>query len=181
MTSGYHCARCGAPPRDDYPFRCADCGRALGICSNDACGFGVRLFESADPIDCDGCGYAQALPEEEERLKPVRDRLMLAMERQLEALRQMESRSGPIYERAREGSRVVSEAYRAAGRPRDVTRVRGPDGWQYVHQVGRGHGFQRFEPATEEEWRAWDAWCRERERLRERLRPVGNPDEPARP
>ena len=56
----------------------------------------------------------------------------------LHALSLLLERSGPIYDLAHERSRIVSEAYRAAGRPRDINRYPGPDGWRYVHQVKRG-------------------------------------------
>ena len=56
------------------------------------------------------------------------DRLVAGASRQCEALRQMEERSGPIYEIVRERSRIVSAAYKAAGRPRDVTAIDTSDG-----------------------------------------------------
>ena len=155
---------CDGPPREDYQFACADCGRALGICAD--CGFCVRFFRSDSPDDCHGCGYAPLTPAEKERLRPLHGHMQSAIARQFDVLRQMVERSGPIYELARERSRIISEAYRAAGRPRDVTMIRTPEGWSYVHRVGHGHRYVRDDPATEPEWRAWRAWCSERERLR---------------
>ena len=71
----------------------------------------------------------------------------------------------------RELSRIVAEAYKAAGRPRQVTRVwtrRG--GWgECLHRIRSGPRRYEYEPATEAEWRAWSAWVVERDRLREQL------------
>lgn len=55
----------------------------------------------------------------------VEDRLHRALSRQFDALGQMQERSGPIYEQARARSRIVSEAYKAAGSPRKVVRLLG--------------------------------------------------------
>jgi len=115
-----------------------------------------------------GGAYAPLSPEEEEQESLARERFTAAMDRQAEAFTQMRARSGPIYDLARERSRIVSEAYRAAGRPRDVTASRTRNGWTYEHKVGHG-STARLEPATEDEWTAWVAWCRERERLRREL------------
>jgi DNA-directed RNA polymerase subunit RPC12/RpoP len=69
MTTDYRCAMCGGLPREATPFNCADCGRPLGTCAD--CGWAVRLFQTEDPMDCDGCGYGPMAPEEEERRQPV--------------------------------------------------------------------------------------------------------------
>ena len=102
--------------------------------------------------------------------RPERDRLDAAIARQFAALKQMTERSGPIYELAREPSRIISDAYRAAGRPRAVSALGTRDGWVYVHRITRGPRKWQDETATEAEWRAWRAWCSARERLRRTLR-----------
>ncbi len=124
---------------------------------------------SDDPRDCNGCGYAPLSPEEEERLRPERERFMAAIARQFEVLRQMQERSGPIYELARERSRIISEAYQAAGRPRRVSLVHSPHGLAYVFHVRRGGKWNHSEPATRDDADAWYGWWRERERLRRKL------------
>jgi hypothetical protein len=79
----------------------------------------------------------------------------------------MMARSGPIYEQSRRLSRIVSNAYRAAGRPRDVGRRRTAEGWTYFHRVTKGARRYELEAATEEEWRRWSLWEIERDRLRD--------------
>jgi hypothetical protein len=69
-------------------------------------------------------------------------------------------------ERGRELSGIVAAAYRAAGRPRRVVRLWKGD---FVHEVRSGSRRYEYEPATEAEWDAWQAWQRERARLRQEL------------
>ena len=103
----------------------------------------------------------------EERTR-AHERSLAAAKRQGDALRQMMTRSGPLYELARQRSRVVSEAYRAAGRPPAIRPIHGRDGRTYVRKVGRGRHWH-YEPATQDEWEAWQAWLRQRARLRKQL------------
>jgi hypothetical protein len=88
----------------------------------------------------------------------------------LDNLQQMRDRSGPQYELSQQRSRIVADAYRAAGSPRHVSKVRTPTGWEYRHIVTRGPRRGELEPATEEDWRAWHAWAGIRFQLRAELR-----------
>jgi hypothetical protein len=178
----YRCAMCGGAPRDDGRFDCVVCERPFGICAD--CGWCVRFFESDNPKDCDGCGYAPMTPEEEERTRPERERLVAAMSRVIQAVTQMQARSGPYYELAHERSRIISEAYRAARKPRKVSMVLGCHPRAYVFHVRRGDTYHQ-EPATQADADAWYAWWRERDRLRRELgmsrgqgRPVAGRDAP---
>jgi DNA-directed RNA polymerase subunit RPC12/RpoP len=151
----YRCAICGGQARDREPFDCSFCGRPLGICADANCGWCVRLFETDDPGDCEGCGYVpldQLSAEARVAYERAIARLSAAAARQSDAHRQMEARSGPVYEVSRERSRLISEAWRAFGSPHrpqhfDITRP--PD------------------PTTPEgrAWHAWRAWRREKARL----------------
>lgn len=161
-ANGHRCARCQGVAREGYLFTCAECGRQLGECAD--CGWCVRLFDTDNPADCDGCGYAPLSPEEEERRRPEGERLGAAIARQFDAMSQMTQRSGPVYETARQRSRIVREAYRAAGSPCHVIAVHTPAGLRFMRYVAPPK--VASEPATDEEWQAWQAWCRERERLR---------------
>lgn len=157
------CAACGSRPQVGERVDCSDCGRPLGICDNRDCGWCVRLFESDDARDCLNCGYGwDPLPPEEEERRAV------PLRRQMEAYAQMVQRSGSLYELARERSRIVTEAYRAAGRPRKVSLTRTHEGWQHMFHIGRGHESQA-EPATKQDADAWYAWARQRDRLRRKL------------
>ncbi len=55
-SNDYRCAVCGATPGDGARFDCAACGRPLTACANPNCGWGVRLFDTDDPTDCEVCG-----------------------------------------------------------------------------------------------------------------------------
>ena len=79
-----------------------------------------------------------------------------------EARRQMEQRQGPLYELSKANSRIISEAWRAAGSPRK------PPG-SGLQKSASGH----LERTETPEWRAWRAWIRERERLRRENRMRG--------
>lgn len=92
------------------------------------------------------------------------DPLHAALERQWDNWTQMTDRSGPIYATAKERSRAVAEAYRAAGSPPHVTS--GPQPLLYAPWKARGEQI----PATPEQAAAWRAWTSERERLRRELR-----------
>ena len=109
-----------------------------------------------------GGGQAPLTPEEQVQARLAGERLTAALARQKDALKQMRERTGPIYELARERSRIIGEAYRAAGSPRHVAMVRGPDGWHIMRIVGRG-AHTRYEPSTETEWRAWRTWASDRD------------------
>jgi hypothetical protein len=82
--------------------------------------------------------------------------------RVLENIQQMTARSGPIYECARERSRIVSAAWRQAGRPRRVITLWTVDGPTYWVEKADGSR----EAASAEQAKAWGAWVRARARLR---------------
>ena len=144
---------------EDSRFECPTCGRPTGTCSNCAA-WPVRLFESDQPRDCDFC-VDEYDPEVEARVR---------LEHKLKR-----ERAG-LVDRSRaesqELSRIVAEAYKAADRPRQVTRVwtrRG--GWgECLHRIRSGARRYEYEPATEAEWKAWSTWVVERDRFREELR-----------
>ena len=87
-----------------------------------------------------------------------------AMRRQIEATLQMERRSGPYYEASRSRSRIVNEAWKAAGSPRHV-RVSSRHG-QRVYYV---HTAQDVIDVSEDEWQAWRKWVHAREKLRREI------------
>lgn len=91
-----------------------------------------------------------------------------AFGRQMAAYTQMKQRSGPIYENARTRSRTISEAWRAAGRPRRVHRAWRGGVPYYVFWSEHGDP-KTWEPATEAEVTAWYRWWRERDGLRREL------------
>jgi hypothetical protein len=141
----------------------------MGACS--VCAFWpVRLFVSDDAHDCDTCADVPMTPEEEERTRPERERLVPSMTRIAEAVTQMQARKGPYYDLAKERSRIVAAAYKAAGSPRKVgaTWVGNPIRTVPVFVVRNG-GSYRLEPATQADKDAWHAWVRERDRLRRQL------------
>ncbi len=86
-------------------------------------------------------------------------------------MRQMQERSGPEYELATERSRIVNAAWRAVGRPSRVSRVHVQGGIEYRFTGGGER--RRTEPATLDDWNAWQAWQRQRERLRAQVRAGG--------
>jgi hypothetical protein len=92
------------------------------------------------------------------------EHLRAALGRQMAAMSQMVNRSGPIYDTARERSRIVHEAWRAAGSPRHVQRIHTADGVRYFTDP------PARTLATEAQSAAWNAWRRERDRLRRELR-----------
>jgi hypothetical protein len=96
-------------------------------------------------------------------------RVTAAFGRQMAACKQMRERSGPIYEAACERSRVISGAWRAAGSPRLVHRVR--RGGVSCYVFWSEHSDPRtWEPATDAQVTAWYSWWRARDRLRRSLR-----------
>lgn len=103
-------------------------------------------------------------------------RLESAVRRTMARQRQMQERSGPEYELAVEHSRVINAAWRAFGSPRRVSRVHAADGLAYRF-TGRG-GRWGSEPATLDDWNAWQGWQRERARLRAQVR-AGSPTKAA--
>jgi hypothetical protein len=91
-----------------------------------------------------------------------------ALGRQMAALRQMATRQGPYYESARERSRIVSSAYRAAGSPQRISMRVGPDRkvrWYFARDKYVADPL----PAPQADVDRWYAWCRERDRLRKEL------------
>jgi hypothetical protein len=92
------------------------------------------------------------------------ERLNAALDRQSAVWQQMTDRSGPVYDTAKERSRAVADAYRAAGSPARVTT--GPQPLLYGPLKARGEQI----PATPAQAAAWRAWTAERERLRRELR-----------
>lgn len=82
-------------------------------------------------------------------------RVMASKARMDDARQQMMRRAGPLYERARYLSGILSDAYRAAGSPRR------PHGSRF--QVSATGELQRMDTP---EWEAWGAWVQQRERLR---------------
>ena len=99
-------------------------------------------------------------------------RIATALGRQMAAVKQMQDRSGPIYETARARSRISSEAWRAAGSPRPVHRVRRDGVPTYVFWSNHGDPMTWL-PASDAEVAAWYAWWRERDRLRRDVRAAG--------
>ncbi len=82
-------------------------------------------------------------------------RVMASKARMDDARQQMMRRAGPLYERARYLSGILSDAYRAAGSPPK------PAGSRF--QLSATGELQRLETP---EWQAWGAWLQLRERLR---------------
>lgn len=125
--------------------RCDECGRGpLSECSNPNCGLIVRLFASAS--DCDSCGVAPRDSEREARLlaeygpcpscggptSALGKRCWrCGLERMLTQFKQQRERSAPGYDRMVERSRIMHEAWRAAGRPAKLQRtlIRSGDNW----------------------------------------------------
>jgi hypothetical protein len=97
------------------------------------------------------------------------DRVTASMQRQMAAMKQMVERTGPIYEIARERSRMMHAAWRAAGSPPHVHQVRIAGGCRYVTWT-RAADPATWKPATDAEVKAWYTWWRERDRLRRGLR-----------
>lgn len=80
-----------------------------------------------------------------------------------ETVRQMKARSGLYYDRSRSLSKLVSAAWMQAGSPRHVCRTWGKPPTYWIRTGGREI------QVGEDDWIAWDAWVRERERLRQEL------------
>lgn len=162
MQTEYRCKKCGGNPGDDESFDCPTCRRPIGLCAE--CGWPLWLSQGADLPDCDECvAFEGALLSREEQ-----EQKRLEWEKRSERARLIRESTNA---RGRQLSAIVAEAYRAAGRPRKVTRVwtrRG--GWgECLHMIESGPRRYEYEPATEAEWRAWSAWVIERDRLREQL------------
>jgi hypothetical protein len=104
-------------------------------------------------------------PEAAQQAAQAADRFAASVARVLECVEQMAQRSGPIYERARERSRFMSAAWRAAGRPRRIHELWTAEGITYRI---REHG--SWLPASPEQVDAWHAWLRKRDQLRRELR-----------
>lgn len=172
MVTDYHCPTCGhALVADEEWVDCAECGRPIGACPD--CGWVGRLFSSDDPHDCEACGA----PRDPEASRLAMKRLNRSIARMDDAIRQMHARSGPVYERATAGSRMIAAAYRAAGRPRRVymvTESDGAGGWKHTpYFKRRGERFPA-EPATEADAVTWDTWVRQRTQLRQGLNERGS-------
>jgi hypothetical protein len=82
-------------------------------------------------------------------------RVMASKARMDDAREQMKRRAGPLYERARYLSGILSDAYRAAGSPRR------PPGSRF--QLSATGELRRLDTP---EWQAWSAWVQQREQLR---------------
>jgi hypothetical protein len=76
----------------------------------------------------------------------------------------MRKRSGPHYDLATERGRITKAAWRAAGSPVRLQRVRG--GRWYLYASWKRGDRQEATPA---QVAAWEAWCPERFRLRREL------------
>jgi hypothetical protein len=97
---------------------------------------------------------AAGLPNDE----TSRKRIAASKQRMVEARRQMEQHTGPLYDISVSRSQVISDAYRAAGSP---PKPRGP-----AFQLSETGALERVDTP---EWRAWRAWLPVRERLRRDL------------
>jgi hypothetical protein len=75
----------------------------------------------ADLVTMDSGGWRR-LPPPSPQQAAAMARLRDGLRRQLDAERQMRKRGGPLYQLSKERSRVISEAWRAAGRPQDPRR-----------------------------------------------------------
>jgi hypothetical protein len=89
---------------------------------------------------------------------PALRRLKASMARMVDAQRQMEQRAGPVYDLSVSRSRVVSDAYRAAGSP-----PKPPGSPFQFSETGL------LERGDTPEWQAWRAWLQIREQLRREL------------
>ena len=160
------CKVCATTPDDSERFDCPTCGRLVNICPT--CGRWLRLFESEDPRDCEVCEseHAQRTAEEDDRQRLLTERFVSGFVRTSEDINQMRERSGPLYDESRRLGKIVADAYRAAGRPRQVVKL-----WRggYAHPVRTGPFHHDLEPATEAEWSAWQAWVEERRRIRREI------------
>lgn len=94
------------------------------------------------------------------------DPLQSALERLWDNWTQIMSRSGPIYVTAKERSKAVADAYRAAGSPAKVYGALG----SAAHLAAPWDREKRIVPATPEQAAAWRAWTSKRERLRRELK-----------
>lgn len=191
-TGGPRCAACGGPSTGTVEIeRCHECGRGPNSsCADPVCGWMVRLFASDDPADCDNCGRRSRDPDDDARLlaangpcpdcggprhTPDRRCMTCSLRRMVEQHKQMEERSGPQYELAKQRSRLMSDAWRAAGSPARLTCVihghTDENGWTgqirwYVHRA-----YKRGElvEATPDQLTAWRAWQTDSRRLRREL------------
>lgn len=75
---------------------------------------------------------------------------------------QMKARSGPMYELSRERSRLISEAWRAAGRPK---RPRGA----FRGISGSGKKLYGAPDRTTAEWQVWREWLHQKTALYRKL------------
>jgi hypothetical protein len=167
----HRCAACGGPRADTDAIDCAECGRPLGVCADPDCGWFVRLFQSDDAADCENCGWREKDPNEDARLlatngpcpdcggprhSPDGRCLSCSTRRSADVRRQMRERSGPWCERSTARGRIVYAAWRAAGSPQ---RPRGP---LIGCAVLTGRPVYAAPAKDTAEWRAWQAWQRER-------------------
>jgi len=133
----------------------------------------------ADLVTMDDSGWRRVLPPSPGHAASLPE-AQGANGREVDTVRPIQDRSGPLHALSRERSRIVHEAWRAAGRPRHVSRVMGPDGPRYVLHATKFRGAAR-EFVTEDEWRAWSDWAAKRYRLRRELgwggvgQPIGVP------
>jgi hypothetical protein len=88
-----------------------------------------------------------------------------AKARVVETQKQMIDRAGPIYEISKARSKIVSDAWKAAGGPRRVYRVGwGADTSRFCVRSGKAEI-----EVGEAEYQRWQAWVSERERLRREI------------
>ena len=92
----------------------------------------------------------------------ARDRLGDMIRRISDTQHQMRARSGPIYELARERSRIITAAWREAGSP---VRPRGA----YLGTSGTGKKLYGPPDRTTAEWQIWRQWLHKRTRLQREL------------
>jgi hypothetical protein len=97
------------------------------------------------------------------------------LSRMLDAHMQVQKKSGPIYDKYLENTRIYGAAWRAAGRPRQVSQLHHAGQTQEITYFftaslrNRKKG-QDIEPATKDDWLRWENWKRERDRLREKIK-----------
>lgn len=160
----YHCPACG---HLIGWFNCDECARPMGGCVEAGCSWFGFLDDQENSQKCghQSCDNFSSEPLTEES-KQALEGLSSKIHATLDCHKQMKERSGPIYDLSRERSRIIKDAWRAAGSPRKVSMISTKDGVKYV--VHRSSGDYEF--VTKDEADAWYAWRRERDRLRNELR-----------
>jgi hypothetical protein len=83
--------------------------------------------------------------------------------RQVEVLRQLEAREGPVYDQLRFRSRESRAAWVAAGSPAKIQPVLTPDpegGYRTIYYQAAAYKRGEYVLVSEEQIRAWSAWMR---------------------